>query len=56
MLRYYFSNPRSEQHAIPTRFVNYLLFSIGLLPYYLLPIWAGIFEDSFGFTGSQIGR
>jgi predicted MFS family arabinose efflux permease len=26
-----------------------------LLPYYLLPIWAGIFDDNYGFDGSQIG-
>ena len=55
VLRYYFSNPSQEQDVIKTRLVNYLLFSVGLLPYYLLPIWAGLFEDSYGFGGTEIG-
>ena len=55
VIMYYFSNPYREQYAIATRLLNYLLFAIGLLPYYLLPLWAGTFVDDYGFTGSQLG-
>jgi len=52
---YYFSNPGSEQDAIKTRLLNYVLFAVGLLPYYLLPIWAGVFAEEFNFTGVRLG-
>lgn len=31
------------------------LFATGLLAFYLLPVWAGIFDAEFGFNASQIG-
>lgn len=38
-----------------TRLLSYLLFAVGLLPYYLLPIWAGVFSESYQFGGSNLG-
>lgn len=46
-------NPVNVNKA-STRWLIYLLFASGLIAYYMLPIWAGIFTDSFGFSDKQI--
>lgn len=37
------------------RYLSYALFSSGLISFYLLPVWAGIFAESYGLAESQIG-
>ncbi|MGI9284490.1 MAG: MFS transporter [Pseudomonadales bacterium] len=37
------------------RYLYYALFSSGLLSFYLLPLWSGIFSESYGLAGSQVG-
>ena len=39
----------------PTAIMHYLLFAVGLLPYYLLPLMAGYFVDRGGFSGFELG-
>ncbi|MEM8500443.1 MAG: MFS transporter [Pseudomonadota bacterium] len=36
-------------------YLNYALFSSGLLSFYLLPVWAGIFAESYGLADGQVG-
>ena len=38
-----------------TRGLTYLIFATSLAVYYLLPIWAGIFTEEFGFNSRQVG-
>ena len=44
-----------DVNAIATRWLTYLIFATSLTVYYLLPIWAGIFTETFGFSGRQVG-
>ena len=41
--------------ASATRWLTYLIFATSLAVYYLLPIWAGIFTEAFGFNSKQVG-
>ena len=45
-------NPASTASS---RALQYLLFAVALLPFYLLPLWAGVFYNEFKFSGSQLG-
>ena len=44
-----------DANAIATRWLTYLIFATSLTVYYLLPIWAGIFTEAFGFSSRQVG-
>ena len=44
-----------DVNALATRWLTYLIFATSLVVYYLLPIWAGIFTETFGFGGRQVG-
>ena len=44
-----------DVNAIATRWLTYLIFATSLTVYYLLPIWAGIFTETFGFSSRQVG-
>ena len=46
---------RVTVHSTKTRILGYLLFAVGLLPFYLLPIWAGVFSEYYAFEPSQVG-
>ena len=37
------------------KIIFYWLFAIATCVYYLLPVWAGIFVDEYGFSSGQIG-
>lgn len=41
--------------APATRWLTYLIFAASLVVYYLLPVWAGIFTEAYGFNGKQVG-
>ena len=45
-------NPASAAHS---RALQYLLFAAALMPFYLLPLWAGLFSAKYSFTGQQLG-
>ncbi len=45
-------NPAS---AASSRALQYLLFAVALLPFYLLPLWAGVFSSEFNFSGTRLG-
>ena len=38
-----------------TRVLMYAVFAVGLIPYYLLPFWAGVFDDALGLSPPEIG-
>ncbi len=42
-------------YAIKTRILGYLLFAVGLLPFYLLPVWAGVLYEFYAFEPWQVG-
>ena len=42
-------------NAPATRWLTYLIFAASLVVYYLLPVWAGIFTEAYGFNGKQVG-
>ena len=44
-----------DVNAPATRWLTYLIFAASLTVYYLLPVWAGIFTESFGFNSKQVG-
>lgn len=44
-----------DVNGIATRWLTYLVFASSLVVYYLLPVWAGIFAEQFGFSSKQIG-
>ena len=44
-----------DVNASATRWLTYLIFATSLTVYYLLPIWAGIFTEVFGFSSRQTG-
>ena len=44
-----------DVNAVATRWLTYLIFATSLTVYYLLPIWAGIFTETFGFSSRQVG-
>ena len=44
-----------DVNAAATRWLTYLIFATSLTVYYLLPIWAGIFTEVFGFNSRQVG-
>ncbi len=37
------------------RYLYFALFSSGLISFYLLPVWAGIFSESYGLAENQVG-
>ena len=41
--------------APATRWLTYLIFAASLVVYYLLPVWAGIFTEAYGFNSKQVG-
>ncbi len=44
-----------DVNSAGTRWLTYLIFAAALVVYYLLPIWAGIFTETFGFSHKQVG-
>lgn len=44
-----------DVNAIGTRWLTYLIFASAVVVYYLLPIWAGVFTETFGFNHRQVG-
>lgn len=44
-----------DVNSMGTRLFTYLAFATGLAVYYLLPILAGIFTDTYSFTAKQAG-
>ena len=44
-----------DVNDLATRWLTYLIFATSLAVYYLLPIWAGIFTEVFGFNSRQVG-
>ena len=44
-----------DVNSMGTRLFTYLVFATGLAVYYLLPMLAGIFSDTYGFTPRQVG-
>ena len=44
-----------DVNSMGTRVFTYLIFATGLAVYYLLPILAGIFTDTYSFTAKQVG-
>ena len=44
-----------RRHGLVERALFFLIFACSLLPYYLLPAWAGLFIDVFGFGEGQAG-
>ena len=42
-------------YATKTRILGYLLFAVGLLPFYLLPVWAGVLYEFYAFEPWQVG-
>ncbi|MCY4360623.1 MAG: MFS transporter [Gammaproteobacteria bacterium] len=44
-----------DVNSMGTRLFTYLIFATGLVIYYLLPILAGVFTDTYSFTPRQVG-
>jgi predicted MFS family arabinose efflux permease len=47
--------PQSGVDSPSSRVLFCLLFGAGTSVYFVLPIWAGLFEERFGFSAAQIG-
>ena len=48
-------NSTVNVNQLRTRILVYLMYIIGGATYYLLPIWAKVFFEDFGFSNQQIG-
>ena len=46
---------QASADSVSSRALFCLLFGAGTSVYFVLPIWAGIFEEQFGFSAAQIG-
>ena len=44
-----------DVNAAGTRWLTYLIFAVGVVSYYLYPIWAGMFIEVYGFSNEQTG-
>ena len=49
------SKAPADTNSASSRALFCLLFGAGTAVYFVLPIWAGIFEERFGFSAAQIG-
>lgn len=45
----------TDNYSAAGKFLQYMLFAVSLLPFYLLPLWASEFSSGYGFSPVEVG-